>query len=335
VFRSKRKRALAVALGLAVAAGLAFALVPGGASAGITQNNAVWTSNGEAGYYAQVPTSFIAVLGASAPQSPSEQMGVNGGLGFQLAQLTPATNVVHLPVAPATSNPSGIVSVCDVAQIGYKWNPVTGQYDVYTGEGVLTYDPTPANPYLGGTEVSACTAGGALSTVTGTTHAGGFDQATDEVTELLGQGVGTEGIGIGQTGYLTLQVGDHADGVTPGQVKGIAQNLSNPVDQDNAHLTFLGTGFRPSFASAGTVYDNTERGQVNPSAPVTEAVFSGLRAATGVAHHAISYHVFSNWTQEGVESDANGTAADAPPAVGVSLLPYSVFDLYVGPPVGA
>jgi hypothetical protein len=335
--------------------GLAFAMNGAHAATGpapqLSQNNAVFTSNGEAGYYTKSTTAFIEVHGVITPQVPAEEMGVNGGLGLQLGDAVPSlNNVVNFSTGQQEANPSvlnptvpaTIESACTVTQIGLKWNSSTNQYDVYEAQGVLSYDPgTGTNPltgptvFSGGTEINACTAGGSLSPETGTTYYGGFSQVTTEVQEILGQAVGTPGITPGQTVYLALQRGTGTDGVPHGVVKGIAQNLSNPVDESTAHLTALGSSFLPHFANAGTVYDNTLRGPGTLIYP--EAVFDGLRAATSVTHHAIDEQVFSNWTQEGVESSANGTGVTNgdPAAVLVSTLPYSMFSLYVGPPIGA
>ncbi len=293
--------------------------------------NAVFTSNGQGGYFAWADTPFREVQTNVTPLPPSEQMGANGGLGLQIdAVVGPNVNGNILP-----STPSGSLS-CNVTQLGLVWNATTQQYDVYLATGTSVYDPTAANPYNGGTKVNVCTSDGALSpTGVGTTFQDGFAVTTDSAVQVIGANSSGEGIAVGQQVFLKLSKnGDHFT-ATAYDTNPNDANTGGPVSVD-----FPGSFGTAHWVGAGTVVDITDRSPASPPAG-EEAAFSELRAANGThgKHHTLNEQIFNTWLSQEVSSSANGTPADAPAVTPANSLVVKTgpgtFQLFTGQPVGA
>lgn len=325
------KIATSVLVVAAVAASSALTSATARASTGV---NAVYTSNGEAGYYTWAFTPFDENRSFITPMVPGEQMGTDGGIGLQLAALDHTSNVVNLPVAEQTSNPAGIMNECHLAQIGFIWNAAEGQYDVYLAEGTSTYAPTSTNPYLGGTHVNACTSGGALNLASPVTFQDGFTVVTSVVTQVLGGATTGAGISPGNQAFLQLQrIG--------GVIKGLASDTTATWNSNDAFVPSPFSFFnQPHYAGAGTVFDFTNRAPAAPPAGL-EAAFWGLRAANHAAgpHHVLVLQPYNTWLNQEVQSSANGTSSDSPAVTPNNTLNNvtgpGIFRLYVGSPNGA
>jgi hypothetical protein len=294
---------------------------------------AVNTSNGEAGYFTWASTAFQEVQTNLTPLAPAEQAGANGSLGIELTSVVGAN--ANGNILPGTV--PGSLS-CNLAQLGFVWNPAEQAYDVWEATGTTTYDPTATNPYLGGTKVNVCTSGGALNPAPGTTYQDGFTVVTDTTSQVLGDDSSGEGIAVGQQVFLQLEKHGSDFTASAWDTNPNDDNTGGPVD-----VAFPGTFGSAHWAGAGTVVDITDR---TPATPLSgeEAMFSELRAAnaTHTTHgrnHAYTLKIFNTWLSQEVVSSANGTSADAPAVTPANSLVVKTgpgtFNLYTGSPVGA
>jgi hypothetical protein len=370
ILKASKKVAGGVAVAALIAGG-AFASLTAGAStdaaAGFSGGIITYTSNGETGWYSNNGTQLNEIHDVVDLPSTIESTGNDGGIGDQLGEYQGTR-----PLVKANPNDAGTVTAgdtCDVTQIGLKYDG-TG-YQVWEAVGELQFDPTNTdtitnvldeNSFNGGNG-NACTQGGSLAAdpaasfgAPDVTYSGGYDQVTVGAREILGLGAGPGAQGVdlqpGQAAFLKLEIGDIANGLPFGVVKGTAQALDATVKsngsyeysaltpQDFQHIIVPKTFgvYNGGYANVGTVFDPSERSTFASGGGVEEARFDGVRAADGV--HKVQGvtvdddQVLGAYGQYGAESTSNGTSAGAIFAQ-PSNLGYSVFTVNVGSLVAA
>ena len=206
----------------------------------------VITGNGESGYYAFADSHFQRVQGRFTATVAAEGLGSGGGEGLQLCNAS-----------------SGSAD-----QLGVVWDAGTGAYDVQYATGTLTS--------TGGTDTSACTSGGVLS-------------SPSDI-----------GLSIPPGDTVALSITNEGHGLAEFRAE------DSTVDTGIVKAFASGTTY-PDVASAGVVQN-----EAGLSAPAVNPLvtFRDVRVTVASGASNTLGRGRTRWTAVQAYSTANGTASD-------------------------